>query len=179
MPLPRTAKDNLLLVFLASVAFLISGIVMASQNPSAQEGYFFSPPHEGHLVPGYPISLEVLSSVPDKVNLDPYLRRVYVSIQSNLLAKLPESAVNGEKGVVAVRVRIQKEVRCLITPCGWWLARERGSWTKRPLARFAPLRPLDVSPKHTSTLVLTCSSRSTSIAPRSSRSQRRNQRSFP
>jgi TonB family protein len=114
MPHPRTAKDYVLLVFFASVAFLISGIVTASPGPSAQEGDFFSPPHEGRLIPApqgqeYPISLEVLSSVPDKVNLDPYLRRVYVSIQRNLLAKLPESALNGEKGVVVVRVHIDKD----------------------------------------------------------------------
>jgi TonB family protein len=114
MPHPRTAKDKVLLVFPASVAFLVSGIVTASPNPSAQEGNFFSPPHEGHLIhaprgQGYPISLEVLSSVPDNVNLDPYLRRVYVSIQRNLLAKLPESALNVEKGVVVVRVHIEKD----------------------------------------------------------------------
>jgi TonB family protein len=114
MPHPRTAKDNVLLVFLASVAFLISGTVTASPSLSAQEGYFNSPPDEGHLIPaprrqGFPISLEVLSSVPDKVNLNPYLGRLYFSIRRNLLAKMPESAANGEKGVVVLRVHVQKD----------------------------------------------------------------------
>jgi TonB family protein len=114
MPHPRTAKDNVLVVFLASVAFLISGIVTASPSPSAQEGYFKSPPHEGRMIPAprgqeFPISLEVLSSVPDKVNLNPYLDRLYFSIRRNLLAKLPESAASEETGVVVVRVHLQKD----------------------------------------------------------------------
>jgi TonB family protein len=129
MPHPRTAKSNVLFVTIATVAFMISGLVMASPNPSAQEGNFVSLPQEGHVIPaprgqGHPIRLEVLSSVPDKVNLDPYLRRVYVSIQRNLLARLPESALNGEKGVVVVRVHIEKDgslpegaVR-IVTSCG-------------------------------------------------------------
>jgi TonB family protein len=112
MPHPRTA--NVLLVFLASAAFLISGIVTASPSPSRQQGYFDSPPDEGHLIPAprgqeFPISLEVLSSVPEKVNLNPYLDRLYFSIRRNLLAKMPESAAKGEKGVVVLRVHVQKD----------------------------------------------------------------------
>jgi len=114
MPHPRTAKDNLLPVFLVAVAFFNSGIVAASPGPSTQEGYFNSPPHEGHLIPAprgqeFPISLEVLSLVPDKVNLNSYLDRLYSSVRRNLLAKLPESALNGEKGVIILRVHVQKD----------------------------------------------------------------------
>jgi TonB family protein len=114
MPHLRTAKDSILLVFLASAAFLISGIVTASPSPSAQEGYFNSPLQDGHLIPAprgqeFPISLEVLSPVSDKVNLSPYLGRLYSSIRRNLLAKLPESALGGEKGVVILRVLVQKD----------------------------------------------------------------------
>lgn len=114
VPHSRTTKDNVLLVFLASVAFLISGIATASPSPSTQEGYFNSPPHEGHVIPAprgqeFPITLEVLSPVPDKVNLNSYLGRLYSSVRRNLLAKLPESAADGEKGVVIVRVHVQKD----------------------------------------------------------------------
>jgi len=114
MPHPRTTKDNVLLVFFVSAAFLISGIATASPSPSRQEGYFNSPPHEGHMIPApsgqeFPITLEVLSSVPDKVNLKSYLDRLYSSVRRNLLAKLPESALDGEKGVVIVRVHVQKD----------------------------------------------------------------------
>jgi len=102
----RTTKDNVLLVFLVSVAFLISGIATASPSPSTQE--------EGHVIPAphgqeFPISLEVLSPVPEKVNLNSYLDRLYFSVRRNLLAKLPESASDGEKGVVIVRVHVQKD----------------------------------------------------------------------
>ncbi len=103
---PRTTKDNVYLLFLVSVAFLISGIATASPIPSTQE--------EGHVIPAphgqeFPISLEVLSPMPDKGNLNSYLERLYSSVRRNLLAKLPESASDGEKGVVIVRVHVQKD----------------------------------------------------------------------
>jgi TonB family protein len=47
--------------------------------------------------------------VPDKVNLNSYLARLYSSVRRNLLAKLPESATDGEKGVVIVRVQVHKD----------------------------------------------------------------------
>jgi TonB family protein len=115
MPLLRNARSNVIFVLLASVAFLISGIVMASPNPGTQQEHLISPPpQEGHLIPParpaeqYPIKFEILSSLPDRVNLNPYLDHLYSSIQRNLLARLPESALNGEKGVVVVRVHIEK-----------------------------------------------------------------------
>jgi TonB family protein len=51
----------------------------------------------------------VLSPVPDNVNLNSYLDHLYSSVRRNLLAKLPESASDGEKGVVIVRVHVQKD----------------------------------------------------------------------
>ena len=95
-----TAKKTMRFIFVAAVVFLMSGGPTRSQ--------------QGHLIPSrpeqqYPIKLEVLSSLPDGVNLDPYLHHLYVNIQRNLLARLPESALNGEKGAVVVIVHIEKD----------------------------------------------------------------------
>jgi TonB family protein len=106
MPHLQTTKNNVLLVFLVSVAFLISGIATASPSPGRQE--------QGHVIPAphgqeFPISLEVLSPVRENVNLNSYLDRLYFSVRRNLLANLPESASDGGKGVVIVRVHVQKD----------------------------------------------------------------------
>jgi TonB family protein len=98
--LRRTAKRNVHFIFIAAVMLLMSGSATHSQ--------------QGHLIPSrqeqqYPIKFEVLSSLPDGVNLNPYLDHLYFNIQRNLLARLPESALNGEKGVVVVRVHIEKD----------------------------------------------------------------------
>jgi TonB family protein len=45
--------------------------------------------------------------VPDRIDLNPYLHRLYSSIRRK--AELPESALNGERGVVVVRVHIEKD----------------------------------------------------------------------
>ena len=100
MPNLRTAKSNVLVIFLVAMMLLMWGNAANAQ--------------QGHLIPDraaqqYPIRLEVLNSVPNKVDLDPYLHLVYVSIERNLLAKLPESILNGEKGVVGIRVHIEKD----------------------------------------------------------------------
>jgi TonB family protein len=114
MPHPRTAKSNPLFVFLAAaVAFLISGILAASPNPGAQQGYFSSPPQDGHLIPPrtsqpHATALQVLSST-EGVDFRTYLNTVYFSIRHNFLAKIPESAAGGEKGIVVVRFQIQKD----------------------------------------------------------------------
>ncbi|PYU59024.1 MAG: hypothetical protein DMG56_19470 [Acidobacteria bacterium] len=100
---PRTANRNALFVFLAVVAFLISGIVAASPNPSAQQG---------HLIPPQPSAafrVEVLSALPEGVDFEPYLRNLDASIVFNLHANLPKSAAHGEKGVVLILVHIQKD----------------------------------------------------------------------
>jgi hypothetical protein len=92
-----TAKRNMHFIFIAAVVLLMSGSATHSQ-----QGLIPSRPQ-------YPIKLEVLSSLPDGVNLNPYLHHLYVNIQHNLLASLPESVLNGEKGVVVVRVHIEKD----------------------------------------------------------------------
>jgi TonB family protein len=100
MPFLRISTGNVPSIFLAVVVLLISGSATHSQ--------------QGHLIPSqperqYPIELEVLSSLPDGVNLSPYLDRLYFNIRRNLLAMLPESVLNGEKGAVVVIVQIEKD----------------------------------------------------------------------
>jgi TonB family protein len=102
-------------VFLAAVTVLLSGIIQATPNPATQQGRLFSSqPQQGHLIPPqpsqhFPITVLVLSSLPEGVDFDPHLRSLCVSIRRSLLANLPPSAVEEEKGVVVVRVRIQKD----------------------------------------------------------------------
>ena len=103
MARPRTAMRNGLVVLLAGMAFLISGIVTASPKPNAQQGHLIPPP------PSRLFSVQILSALPEGVDLDPYLRNLSVSIGRNLLASSPKSAANGEKGVVVVRVQIQND----------------------------------------------------------------------
>jgi TonB family protein len=104
MPHPRSATHKAF-VFLALAAFLISGIAKASPNPSQQQG---------HLIPSdparlYPVTVEVLSALPEGVNFEPYVNKLYYSIKHNLFVNLPESAASGEHGVVVVRLHIQKD----------------------------------------------------------------------
>jgi TonB family protein len=114
MPHPRTAKSNVLFVILATVAFLISGLVMASPNPGTQQEHLISPPpQEGHLIPPrtsqqHATGLEVLSST-EGIDFRTYLDSLSFSIRRNFLAKIPESAAGGEKGIVVVRFQIQKD----------------------------------------------------------------------
>jgi TonB family protein len=98
----RTAKGSVLLVFLTAPAFLISGSVTASTDPSTQQEQGISPQT-------VVVGVSVLSSLPDGVTFATYLRNLHSSVRRNLLAKLPESAANGKKGVVMVRVRVQKD----------------------------------------------------------------------
>jgi TonB family protein len=104
MPHLRPARTNVF-VFLASVAFLISGIVKALPNPGTQQGHLIPP----QPAQEYPVIVEVLSSLPEGVVFEPYLNKVYLSIKHNLYANLPESAASGEHGVVVVRLHIQKD----------------------------------------------------------------------
>ena len=115
MPLPRNARSNVIFVILATVALLISGIVMASPHPGTQQEHLISPPpQEGHLIPPRTpqprlgTTLQVLSST-EGVDFRTYLDSLYFSIRRNFLAKIPESAAGGEKGVVVVRFQIQKD----------------------------------------------------------------------
>jgi hypothetical protein len=115
MPHPRAAKSNVLFAILATVAFLISGVVMASPNPGTQQGHLISPhPQEGHLILPRPCRkqcgtlMQVLSST-EGIDFITYFDSVYFSVRRNFLAKIPESAAGGEKGIVVVRFQIQKD----------------------------------------------------------------------
>lgn len=104
MWLPRTAKRNSVFVYLTVVTLLASGIVTASPNPTKQQG---------HLVPqpesyAYPMGFKLLSPA-EGIDFIPYLSTLVNSLGARFHAKIPKSAVVGEKGVVVVRVRIQKD----------------------------------------------------------------------
>jgi TonB family protein len=113
MPQPPTVKSNVLFIFLAAVAFLISGIRAASPNPSTQQEHLILPqPQQGNLIPPrtsqpHATSMKVLSSA-EGVDFRPYLNTLYFSIKRNFLSKIPESAA-GEKGIVVVRFQVQKD----------------------------------------------------------------------
>jgi hypothetical protein len=99
----QNAKRNGPFIFLAVVVLLVSGSAIHSQ--------------QGHLIPPrperqYPMKVDVLSSLPEGVRFKPYksyLDHLYSDIQHNLVARLPESALNGEKGAVVVRVHIESD----------------------------------------------------------------------
>jgi TonB family protein len=104
MRLPRIADRKLLFVFLAVLAFLVSGIVTASPNPRKQQGHLVPQP-ESYV---YPMGFKVLSPT-QGIDFIPYLSTLVNSLGASFHAKIPKSAVVGEKGVVVVRVRIQKD----------------------------------------------------------------------
>jgi TonB family protein len=97
----RAAKGNVRLVFLTVAAFLISGSMTVSANPSTQE----------HLTSPQPvaIAIDILSPVPAGVSFVPYLSNLSAAIKRSLSAKLPESAANEKKGIVVIRLRVQKD----------------------------------------------------------------------
>jgi TonB family protein len=103
VPLPRTARSKFVFVFVAVLSFLVSGIVTASSNPTQQQG---------HLVPQpasyvYPMGFKVLSPT-GGTDFIPYLQTLVNSCGRSFHAKIPKAA-DGEKGVVVVRVQIQKD----------------------------------------------------------------------
>jgi TonB family protein len=102
MPHTRTAKSNLLFVFLAAAALLISGISSASPGTSAQQEEQVPKSIIG-------IGVTVLSYLPKGADFEPYMRDMHSSIMGNLSANLPESVKNGQKGIVVLRARIQKD----------------------------------------------------------------------
>lgn len=81
MPHTRTAKSNLLFVFLSAAELLISGISSASPDTSAQQG---------EQVPKSIISIgvTVLSYLPKGVDFEPYMRDMHSSIMGNLFCEL-------------------------------------------------------------------------------------------
>jgi len=101
---PQSIRIKVLLVFLVTVEFLISGIATASIHSRTQQRLMVaqqsSRPHA--------VGLEVLSST-GAVEFNPYLQALYASVRRIFLANIPESAAGGKKGVVVVRFQIQKD----------------------------------------------------------------------
>ena len=101
MPRGRTAKANVLSVFTAATVLLILGIASVSSAASAQQ-------EEQVPKPGIASAVSILSDVKG-ADFEPYMRAMHASIMRNLSAKLPESVKNGQKGVVVLRARLQKD----------------------------------------------------------------------
>jgi outer membrane biosynthesis protein TonB len=101
VPRGRTAKANVLFVFTATAVLLISGIPSVSSAASAQQ-------EEQVPKPGIGMGVSILSDVKG-ADFEPYMRAMHASIMRNLSAKLPESVKHGEKGVVVLRGRLQKD----------------------------------------------------------------------
>ena len=104
MPRSRNANRNLLLVSLAAAALVT---VTVLPNASAQQGRLI-PPGPFESSKQYPVTFEVLSSVPEGVDLGPYLNSLFSSVRRNFIAKFSESPASGGKGVVVVRVHLKK-----------------------------------------------------------------------
>jgi TonB family protein len=111
MPLVRNSR---VLIFSLTTAGLMVVAMVALPISKAQQGLFHSPPQDGQLVPSpqrsghVPTTVEVLSSIPEGVDLDSYLKNAYSSVTRNLVVKLP-TANDQKESVVAIRVRIPKD----------------------------------------------------------------------
>jgi hypothetical protein len=112
MPLRLCRNSRAWFFHLAAAGVLFAGVFAVL--PSAKAQQFNSLPQDGHLVPPpkqsglVPITVEPLGSIPDGVDLWPYVRNAYSSVTRKLVVKMPTG--NDEKEhVIAVRVRIQKD----------------------------------------------------------------------
>jgi TonB family protein len=103
VPHPRTARSNVAFIFLAAAALLLSVIGSALPSASAQQNDQAPKP-----AVGVGVSITVLSDLKG-VDFAPYMRAMHDSIMRNLFAKLPESVKNGQKGIVILRARIEKD----------------------------------------------------------------------
>ena len=104
MPQPRHATNRAASILLAAIAFLISGVVTASPGASAQQGHLIPP----QSPPMYPMGYKILSPTAG-VDFLPYLTTINSPLERNFLAKKPKSTGGEGKGVVVVRVQIQKD----------------------------------------------------------------------
>ena len=107
MRLPRIADRKLVFVFLAVLAFLISGIVTASPNPRKQQGHLVPQP-ESYV---YPMGFKVLSPT-EGIDFIPYLSTLVNSLGASFHAKVPKSAVVGEKGSWLFELAYRKTGHC-------------------------------------------------------------------
>jgi TonB family protein len=96
-----TAKGNVVISVLTAAAVLLSGIASVSSAASAQQ-------QEQVPKPGIGMVVSILSDVKG-ADFEPYMRAMHASITHSLSARLPESVKHGEKGVVVLRGRLQKD----------------------------------------------------------------------
>jgi hypothetical protein len=148
VPHHRAAKGNVRLVFLTVAAFLISGSMTASVNPSTQQEHLTSPQPVG-------IAIDILSPVPAGVSFVPYLSNLSAAIKRSLSAKLPESVANGKKGIVVIRLRVQKDGSFSDDAVAITTSSGKRIWMMQALPRFVRLRRLGLSLQDTWALVLT------------------------
>jgi TonB family protein len=104
MPQPRHAKKREAFILLAAAALLIFGILTNLRGARAQQG---------HLIPQlstpmYPMGYKILSPTAG-VDFLPYLTKLDAPLMRTFTAKKPKSCAGAEKGVVVVRVQIQKD----------------------------------------------------------------------
>jgi TonB family protein len=96
-----TAKGNVVISVLTATAVLLLGIASVSSAASAQQEEQAPKPKIGSAV-------SILSDVKG-ADFGPYMRAMHDSIMHSLSAKLPESVKHGQKGVVGLRGRLQKD----------------------------------------------------------------------
>jgi hypothetical protein len=150
VPHRRAARGSVRLVFLtAAVLLLISGSVTASANPTTQQEHLTSPQPVG-------IAVTILNPPPLGVSFQPYVSNLIASVKRSLSANLPESVATGKKGVVVIRVRVQKDgsfsddAVAITTSSG-----KKDMDVMQALPRFVRLRRSGLSLQDTWALVLT------------------------
>jgi TonB family protein len=104
MPQPRHATNRAACILLAAIAFLISGVVAASPGAGPQQGHLIPP----QSPPMSPMGYRILNPTAG-VDFLPYLTTINSLLERNFLAKKAKSTAAEGKGVVVIRVRIQKD----------------------------------------------------------------------
>lgn len=102
----RTARNRQGLASLAIAFLLISARVAAipNQNTQSQSKSPTMPPK----LPRALVDVKLIGSK-EGADFDSYLKNVYVSVRHNFLSDVPDSFMKGEKGVVVVRLQIQRD----------------------------------------------------------------------
>lgn len=93
----------LLATILVGAASLFPSLGTRAQEPSTQ----FAPP--------FSLELHILTDV-NESDLRPFLQKLYASIRTQALEKLPKSVTHGEQGTVVVQLRIQKNGKLAFEP---------------------------------------------------------------
>jgi TonB family protein len=104
MPHFQPATRHMVVPVLALSVLLISGIAESLRGAGPQQGHLVPP----QSPPMYPLGYKILSPTAG-VDFLPYLTKLDSPLERNFLAMKPKSIAGMEKGVVVVRVRIQKD----------------------------------------------------------------------